>query len=331
MTLARRRSDPAIVVACLAIVTLAGIGGWRWWWAPRSAAAVERDAAELVELRQATIATLAEFAIDVSLDDHHVEAEALSWRPPGECVEVYRVRIDERHRDASVAAFIGRNEEHATHYLALAADPTRRETTELSPVIGVLSVAAEQPRVRELWWSARSTGPSAPDFACRRRSWDPLEDALALGWPRLPGARTRVGARWRGAAVEGRCHETTCVDTDGSFAHAVPCRARPWTEQLAGADGELALILGDWDDGHDPARTEIGILTSREVVIDDGRPLYVRAVIEQRWAGLRRELSLVRLDDCGDRSLATPADRPRIDETRALVDDQIRARLGATR
>jgi hypothetical protein len=118
-----------------------------------------------------------------------------------------------------------------------------------------------------------------------------------------------------------------CLDPDGTFAHALPCRARPWSEQLVGADEDLALILGDWDDGHDPARLELGVFTSREVVIEAGRPLYVRAVIEQRWAGVRRELSLVRLDDCSARSLATPADQIHVKEARARLDESIRASI----
>jgi hypothetical protein len=282
------------IAADLAIVMLAVLGAWRW-----------------------------------QLDDRAAAAAVLSWQAPDECVEVYRVQIDEHHRDASVTAFVGHEEEHATHHLALARDPTRTRTRELAPVLGVLITENHEPRVRELWWGTRSVGPSAPDFACRRRSWDPFEDALALGWPRLPGARTWVGERFSGAAVEGRCHETVCLDPDGSFGHSIPCRARPWAEQLVGAWDGLAVLRGEWDDGHDPARTELGILTSREVVIDEGRPLYVRAVIDQRWAGVRRELALVRLDDCGARSLARPADREHVDETRARLSAVINARLSA--
>jgi hypothetical protein len=315
----RRRSSPTILGAWLAFAALTSVAAWQWWWAPRRAAAAERETDELVELRRATIETLEQFAIEVGLDDQQASAEALSWRPPGECVEVYRLRIDEHHRDQSVAVFSGRNEEHATYHLALAADRARSSGSGLAAVVGLLISNDEEPWVRELWWSPTAVGPNAPDFACRRRSWDPLEDALALGWPRLPGARARVGERWQGAAVEGRCHETVCLDPDGSFGHTVPCRAPAWTERLAGAEADLALILGEWSDGHDPARPEIGILTSREVVIDEGRPLYVRAVIEQRWAGVRRELSLVRLDDCGARSLATPADQPPITQIRARL------------
>jgi hypothetical protein len=281
------------IAANLAIVTLALLGAWRWWLAPRSVAA----------------------------------AEVLSWQPPSECIEVYRVRVDDRHRDQSVTVFVGHEEEHASYYLALARDPARTRTSELAPVLGVLTVADHEPRVRELWWGTRAVGPSAPDFACRRRSWDPLEDTLALGWPRLPGVQTRVGEHFLGAPVEGRCHETVCLDPDGNFGHSIPCRARPWSERLVSAQGEFSVLVGDWDDGHDPARPELGILTSRTAVLDEGRPLYVRAVIEQRWAGVRRELSLARLDDCGARSLATPADRTHVDETRAQLSAAIRARL----
>lgn len=94
-----------------------------------------------------------------------------------------------------------------------------------------------------------------------------------------------------------------------------------------GAQNGLAVIRGDWDDGHDPTRSKIGILTSRELVIDDGRPLYVRAVIDQRWAGVRRELALVRIDDCGTRSLASDGDAQIVADTRARFRDEFRARL----
>lgn len=330
MTDEQRR--PGRTLASYAVLgLLAAIGTVRWWWAPRELAAAESETAKLVEQRRATIETLAEFGIAVELEDRAATAEVLAWRAPGECVEIYRMRVDERHRDPSVASFVGREEQHGSYYLAIAGlrSDTRSDlrSDRPAPALGVLTVAGEEPRVRELWWGPHAVGPSAPDFACRRRSWDPFEDALALGWPRLPGARTFVGARWQGAEVGGRCHETVCLDPDGSFAHAIPCRARPWAEQLIGAEATLALILGDWDDGHDPARLELGIFTSREIVIDEGRPLYVRAVIEQRWAGVRRELSLVRLDDCGARSLATLADQRGMDETRARLAAAIRATI----
>jgi hypothetical protein len=324
------------VVASLALIGLGLIGAWRWWLEPRRAAAAEANADLPVELRRATRASLAEQGLELALADRAIPGEALRWRAPGECVEVYRIRVDDRYRDASVATFLGRAETHAIHYLAIAGDPLRVPQHARdpgaddgpSPVLGVLFEAEEPARVRELWWGRESVGPSAPDFACRRRDWDPVEDALALAWPWLPGTDTRVGEGWRGAPVEGRCHETVCVEPDGSFGHAVPCRARPWAEQLVGAEGSLALIRGDWDDGHDPSRPEIGILTSRVLVVDEGRPLYARVVIDQRWAGVRRELSLVRVDDCGSRTLAAgPGETTRVEETRARFREQFRARL----
>lgn len=244
------------------------------------------------------------------------EASQPSWRAPESCVEVYELRIDEAFRDASVASFVGREPEHATWWLALA----QRDT-------GIVAVLLaddpdEPPRRRALWWSSRAIGPAAPDFACRRRSWDPLEDALALGWPTLPAGRVSVGDAWVGSAVEGRCHETVCLSDDGRFTHERPCRARPWRERLAGADNGLMLIAGDWDDGqwddgHDP---ETGILTSRLALLDDGRPLQVWAGVAHHWSGVRRSLSLTRIDDCGRRSLARPEHAPQLARARAALD-----------
>jgi hypothetical protein len=316
----------AALVLSVALLGLGSIGAWRWWVGPWRAAQTNSRAPAQVEQREAVAAQLAGLGVQASFGVGAVEPEHLRWRAPGDCVEVYAVRVDERHRDPGVAVFLGRAEEHTSWVLALAADPRRRSP---GAVLGVLTVEgeAEPPRVRELWWGPAEVGPQAPDWACRRRSWDPMEDALALAWPRLPdtGRALWVGERWQGMAVEGRCHETVCLDPQASFAAAseTECRARPWAEQLAGVQGGMALIQGDWDDGHDPARGEIGVLTSRVAVIDEGRPLYVRAVIEQRWAGVRRELSLVRLDPCGERSLASEADAALVDQARARLQGEL--------
>jgi hypothetical protein len=299
------------------VIALGLVGAWRWWLAPRRAAARSTSAPELAAARARASERLAKAGLTLELEPSPGDAAELRWRSPSHCVEVYRLRVDERFRDASVAPFVGGQEEHSRWLLALAG------RGDASSAVGVLvsrSDPEEATRERQLWWSPVQVGPAAPDFACRRRSWDPIEDALALAWPKLPARRVRVGESWRGATVEGRCHETTCLDEQGNFTHEQPCRARPWRERLAGVDDGLALILGDWDDGHDPARPEIGILTSRLSLVDEGRPLWVNVQVDHRWSGVHRELELTRIDDCGTRSLAGPGDAALVEDLRASLD-----------
>jgi hypothetical protein len=316
----------------LAVVSLAIVGAWRWWLAPRRDAAANAAAPALVQARERAREQAASHGITLMLDDHAGPRVELRWLAPSECVEVYRVRVDESFRDPSVAVFVGREPEHSSWALALEARPSASAAGLVAVESLLMSLDApdqEPERRRQLWWSAREVGPAAPDFACRQRSWDPLEDALALGWPLLPSHRVRVGERWQGAAVAGRCHETTCVDDQGQFPHDRPCRARAWGEQLAGvAEGGVALILGDWDDGHDLARPEIGILTSRELLITEGRPLHARVTIDQRWVGVRRQLELTRIDDCGDQTMANDdSNTGEVSADDRSVVAQIRARL----
>jgi hypothetical protein len=312
----RRRSTPDPVRAgaffssgrlrIAGVAVLALLCAWRWWWVPSRAAIRDAAAPELVVAREAALARLPGIG---ALDQRSAD---LRWQVPGSCVEVYRVRIDERFRDASVAVFVGREEEHSSWLLALG---RRGEQT-----LGLLAredADEASPRVRELSWSATAVGPAAPDFACRRRSWDPIEDALALGWPALPGTRVRVGEAWLGATVEGRCHETVCANEQGKFEHDRRCRARPWRERLAGAGEDLAVAVSDWDDGH---QEPVGILTSRIAALHAGRPLWVSATVEHRWSGVHRSLELMRIDDCDAITLAT-------DDDAAVA--QVRAQLEA--
>jgi hypothetical protein len=300
----RRSGTPdQSTLAGMLVVGLALVGAWRWWVMPSRAAARDGATPELLAARE-----LAASKLDVALDARTAD---LRWRSPGECVEVYRVRIDERFRDASVARFVGREEEHSSWLLALG----RRGQQTLGVL--VREDADDEVRERELSWSAKEVGPAAPDFACRRRSWDPIEDALALGWPSLPGARVRVGEAWIGASVEGRCHETVCANEHGKFEHDRRCRARPWHEQLAGADDGVAVTVSDWDDGH--VLDQAGISTSRTSLIHDGRPLWVSASVEHRWSGLSRSLELIRIDDCSDTSLATADDGAPVAQVRARL------------
>lgn len=300
----RRSATPdQSTLASVAVLVLAVVGVGRWWIGPSRAAARDAAAPELVAVREQAASKL-----DVELDDRSAE---LRWRSPGECVEVYRVRIDERYRDAMVERFVGREEEHSTWLLALG---RRKQQT-----FGVLvrEDASDDIRERELVWSATEVGPAAPDFACRRRSWDPIEDTLALGWPKLPGARVRVGEAWIGSSIEGRCHETVCANEHGKFEHDRRCRARPWHEQLAGAGEGVAVIRSNWDDEHEQP---VGILTTRTSLIQDGRPLWVSADVEHRWSGVSRSLELIRIDDCDGTSLASAADVAPVAQARARFE-----------
>lgn len=270
----RRRSTPD-QLAIAGVAALALICAWRWWGVPS-------------------------------------RATELAWRGPQSCDEVYRVRVDETYRDESVAAFVGREEEHSQWLLALG----RRGDQTIAVL--VREDQEDDVRRRELSWSATEVGPAAPDFACRRRGWDPIEDALALGWPKLPGAKVRIGDAWLGATVEGRCHETVCASEQGKFEHDRRCRARPWRERLSEVEVEagVAVIVSEWDDGHVPP---VGVLTSRTCAIHEGRPLWVSASVEHRWSGVHRELELTRIDDCSGESRATPEDAAAVARARAQL------------
>ena len=183
--LRRSTPDQAERVAIVGVAVLALLCAWRWWWAPSRSAIENAAAPELVAARESVLARVPDIGI---LEQRSAD---LRWRAPGSCVEVYRVRIDEEFRDASVAIFVGREEDHSSWLLALGRAGTR--------TLGVLAREDldDEVRVRELSWSASAIGPAAPDFACRRRSWDPIEDALA---PRLAELAGRSHARGRDMA-----------------------------------------------------------------------------------------------------------------------------------
>lgn len=232
----------------------------------------------------------------------------LRWQLSGSCTQVYALTIDESFADPSVAVFLAREEEHSRWLMALGPHP--RVEGRLAALLEPMRSEPDEPgRLRELFTSpdSRSLGPAAPDFACRNRTWDPLEDALALGWPELPAAPVRAGDRWRGQVVGGRCHETPCLDGTGQFDRARSCQARPWAEQLvgwqrpSGGGPAMAVLRSTWDDGHEGETSEageFGILTSRELTIAEGRPVLVQAEIWHRWTGVVRRLELRALDEC---------------------------------
>jgi hypothetical protein len=228
----------------------------------------------------------------------------LRWQFDPTCTQVYELSVAESFAHEGVAPFLGRAPEHSRHRLTLAADPQRAERwlATLEP----LELDPRDPaRTRELHVAAdrRAIGPRAPDLACRNRSWDLLEDALALGWPTLPASPRRPGEHWIGEVVGGRCHETVCLDASGSFDPTRACQAMPWHESLAGfardAEGTtITLLRSHWHDDHEGESATIGITTTRELALAEGRLLLARAEVEQRWSGVIRQLELRRVDAC---------------------------------
>lgn len=147
--------------------------------------------------------------------------------------------------------------------------------------------------VREGHASAEFLGPASPTAACMARTWDPVEDAFSLGWPRLPGRLTAVGESWTGLRVEGKCNASACVDPQtgagGPDNHHLSCVTMSWRETLVGvyeiAGQRLALVTSHWDDGHAGAGQESNRTTL--LSIDDGRPVWSKTTLEHRFPELR--------------------------------------------
>ena len=118
-------------------------------------------------------------------------------------------------------------------------------------------------------------GPAAPDAACRVDPVDPLEHALALGWPRLPVAPVSPGMAWTGQGPEGLCQQFACFSPSGGMTEQ-PCVASPWELSLAELGQDEARVVGTWRDGSAGARAEA------TVVIDTGSGAMLRAQVDVR-------------------------------------------------
>ena len=156
---------------------------------------------------------------------------ALRYSPVEACAQGYRVSIEETMPDR-VAQFFNRRPERSEAVLVLSPHEDAQTTRDpsgqpvfkgtlvfQSPDAGVRAYASTEPTPldleRDFYSSPTTLGPAAPDAACRKRSWDAVEDALALGWPQLSPHRVRTGETWTGARVEGRCNETACLTPEG--------------------------------------------------------------------------------------------------------------------
>ena len=257
---------------------------------------------------------------DLSLDLEPAETSIvdLRWRAPTTCTQVYRITIDDEY-PRSIARAFGSEAEVSVSTLALGRDPyakAPKSDLEVAPRLGADELwqgrllffgpkSEDRPLERELFFSGTQVGLGSPDAACFERTWDPIEDALALGWPTLPGRLTALGEQWRGSRVESRCNRSACADpltgNGGSQAHDLTCTTMAWRETLEGIyeqDGQrVAAITGFWSDGHP---LDQGIWSERQSLVssDDGRLIAAEIVIHHNRYKITRNLRIEAVDNC---------------------------------
>jgi hypothetical protein len=219
----------------------------------------------------------------------------LAWQSPTDaCAQVYRITVA-YEPDLKF-------EEDSVSFLALGLDPKREgDLGDGAGPIPVDSVvggrlfyqglrAERDGATRDVSYGRTAFGPAAPTAACLPQTWDPMEDAFALAWPRLPGRLTAVGEHWNGLRVEAKCNRAACVDPKtgggGPDNHHRTCVTQDWQESLLGlyeVDGQrLAWLHSTWTDGHGGE----GIDTERFtlVSIDHGRPVWSQTIVDHRFA-----------------------------------------------
>jgi len=260
--------------------------------------------------------TWASAALELELEPAATAVADLRWRPPSACPQVYRITIDDVY-PANITKAFGVDAERSVSTLALDDDPygataiaDEAGSPRLEPdalwsgrLLFFGPKTHDRELVRELFLSGTTIGLGSPDAACFERTWDPIEDALALGWPKLPGRLTALGERWPGARVESRCNRSACADplTGNGGDASLSCVTMPWRETLDGiyeADGQrVASITGYWSDGHPP---EHGIWSERQslVSVDDGRLLAAEITIHHNRYKLTRNLRVEAVDAC---------------------------------
>lgn len=267
-------------------------------------------------------------AYDLALAPAGARVVDLRWRPPTRCVQVYRVVIDEAV-PAAYERLRNLPAEHSQGFLALGADALRpAQAPAARPDARTIwpgrllywgPKTHEREVQRELFFSGALVGPASPDAACFERTWDPIDDALALGWPKLPARLTAQDEVWTGARVESRCNRSACIDPKtgggGPEAHHLTCVTMDWRERLEGiydlGDRRVAAITSYWSDGHDPAD---GIWSERQslVDVDAGRLLASEVTIHHGFLDITRSLRIEAVDACPGGLLAAgwqpPAD-----------------------
>lgn len=284
---------------------------------------------------------LSEYGLEPPPPSSSVAAH-LAWHAPSrDCPLVYRVRVDETY-PPGLAELLHTQEEHSESYLAFGPRPLSAAPWPPGPVPrgevveGALVFRGPKNGGRQLQreWASSATlvGPGSPDAACFERTWDPVEDALALGWPALPGRPTALGESWRGAKVESRCNRAACVDPEtrggGAVAHHRPCTTMSWEERLVGlralGGGLVAELESVWSDGHELG---VGLWAERSALVDVDRGRLVRAeaFIHHTFTGIERQVRVDAIDACPGGLVAagwTPPERlaAALDELRAALE-----------
>lgn len=219
----------------------------------------------------------------------------LAWQAPtDDCPHVYRLTVS-YEPDLKF-------EEDSVSYLSLGEDP--KYEGEVADGSGPIAADAVVPgrlfykglraerdgATRDVSYGREAFGPASPTAGCLPQTWDPMEDAFALGWPRLTGRLTQVGESWNGLRVEAKCDRAACVDPKtgggGPDNHHRTCTTQDWQEELLGIydlGGErVAWIRSMWTDGHEGE----GIDTLRHTLIslEHGRPVWSQTVVDHRFA-----------------------------------------------
>lgn len=350
----------AAVVACAALCVLAGACGGAAAGSVLEEPAVDR--------------AMQAYGLDPTPADP--PSVVLGWQaPPEDCPHAYRLTVDYEpalrfEEDGTSSLILGRHPRQRPEALEGPRAPNRAPDLARAAISGAgpippgvmvpahlfyQGVRAERVgATRDVYLTAEFAGPAAPTAACLPRTWDPMEDALALGWPELTGRLTAVGEQWNGLPVQGKCARSACVDPQtgggGPEQHDRTCVTTPWHEQLAGLyvlRGELyAWIVSRWSDGHGPGQ---GISSERRtlVSVEHGRPVWSQTTVDHRFsqpvadggfAAVTRTWTLEAIDACPG-SLATAGwERPPelADEELRLRDrlahaDELRKSSGTTR
>jgi hypothetical protein len=238
------------------------------------------------------------YGLEVSVAPTSVAS--LQWRAPeADCAHVYRITVDHEpnllHEADSVSTLVtGPSAKRRPENPPPGAwmDPDQVFTGQAY----FLGLRAERHGVFRDWHLSREhAGPAAPTAACWPGTWDPIEDALALGWPRLPARLSAVDESWTGLRVEAKCNRAACIDPKtgggGPEAHHLSCVTMSWKERLAGlydlGGRRVALVTSEWWDGvSDESGDRIGLWSERETLIsvDHGRPVWARFVLHYGYA-----------------------------------------------